>query len=286
MTIPPITPSSITGAAPYAVPLAAYTSDLSEKPINPQTGKPQKGANYVPMQFNFASYPAWSVDLSAVSSIKPFTQCASMYVDTLNSTHDVTILFPDTGWQTRVPFGATAMINPLTTKKIPFFYVILDSGNSTNASDIVNVYAIDTFIPPSFTSNYQRSVNYGYSSMFSLTPEFTQSTAFYGFQNSTGGTFTIINHTQWYITGITGSLQGFSNGTDSGGYTVSINDAGTTFILYQISWVTTGALIIPPSGGLNYISSGNGPCTYTITGSGVVNGFIMGLTLFGGVLVN
>lgn len=281
----PITPSSIANAGNY---------DLSQQIAVPTNicKQPSEGAAYVPMSFNFASNSSWLVDLRALPQVKPFSQIASIYVDNTNSSHDVNIFFPDSGYTARVAFGDTAMLNVLTGKISPKFYVILDSGGALSPTDICNVFAINIFIPPFLTSTFARTVAYGYGQMFSLVPTFTQSSYFIlrpGFTvlgSGIAASGIIIPNMQWYITMIKLYVWDFTS-TLQNTVNVELFDNGALFFEGVASLPggsASAAVDMVNLSGLNYLSSGNGACSYNVVVSNACSG-IGGIALFGGVLV-
>lgn len=287
MTVIPINPSLISGAALYTTPLAAVNSKINNQPIDPQTGKPQTYLRFVPMQVKFNNFPVQLIDLSNVSPHIPFTQIASMYIDNTQSDHDVTIMFPDSGWQARVGFGDAAMLNPITGQTNPKFYVILDSGNTTSATDICNIFAVDTYIPPSLTSIFDRAVAYGYGEFFSLVPSFTQSKAFSKGEIGSTADITVINANQWYITSLTIDIAG-TTGNVNEVYLYTLIDDGDGSLIGQWLFTLTAQEMrqnIVTLGGLNILSAGGGKLRGHLDGIGAIISFSCTINVGGGILV-
>lgn len=271
MSTIPINPASISGAVPFNVQGSAIPCNIADRP--------PEGHAFIPMQIGFFDAPVKYVDLTSITPTRKFSKISTLYIDATNSLHDINILFPDTGFETRVAFGDTAMIPVLSSNIGQKFYVILDNGGATNTTDTVNVFALNFFVPPALTSIYQRAINYGYSSMFNLQPTFTQSAAFQGY--FTSGAVTLIPNTQWFITGLSVSL----NATGTGGITLALADNGTTFF-NAVGSVNAGNVAGFPNnvGGLNYISSNTGHLTATLILSGTAAP-TCAVNIFGGVLV-
>lgn len=280
----PINPSSIQGAVNYVVPSVASTTDICKKP--------PEGDAYVPMQFTFKNNASWVVDLSSLTPTKTFSKVSTLYIDATGSTHDVNILFPDTGWQTRVAFGETATVNVFTANGKPLFYVLLDSGGATSATDIVNIIATNFFLPPASTSTFLRTVAYGYGQMFQLTPAFVQSTSIEaeaGNGNLIAGV-NLINCTQFYITGIniTSSIEGAPT---NGSLVLFDGPLANNLILMKFRFVApltiTSQQLIANLGGLNVVSSGTGGlyAQYADFSPNPTSGG-MSFNIFGGILIS
>lgn len=244
---------------------------------------PAEGARVVPMQFNFKSSAAIYVNFPNAPNA-PMSQLASLFVDTTQCNNDVNILFPDTGYQVRVEAGGGRMI-PVITKNnantLNPFYVISDSGGATN-SDQVTIQALNIFVPEFDSNILQKVLAFGYGQMFEPQPTFTQSTAF-PFEFAPGSyPETLIPNMQWYITGIKADIN--TANTIQNGYSVDLLDAGVPFLHALFSTIDGNVTenIINMTG-LNYVSSGKGPCTMNL--SAMPPAFVIAGTIFGGVLV-
>ena len=235
------------------------------------------------MQIGFSDAPVKLVDLSATISQGQLSKVSSIYIDATNSTHDVTVLFPLTGFQTRIMFGDSAMVPILTTTASPKFYVILDDGNVTNATDTVNIFALNFFVPPYETNTYQRSIGYGYGQMQSIVPVLAQSTSFTVNGVANAGAATIINAHQWYITSMNINTLLTSSGSTNG-FTVQLYDNGTPFWSYSGAVSGEQGFLLSDVAGLNYVSSGNGNLTGTLTGTLASGGVTFNIG--GGILVS
>jgi hypothetical protein len=276
MPVIPINPSSIASAVPYILQGSATPCALSDRP--------PEGHKFIPMQIGFADAPVKLVDFSSVTPTQPFSKVSSIYVDNTNSTHDVTIMFPDSGFQTRVAFGDTAMVTPLASNATPRFYVILDSGNQTSATDSVNIFALNFYVPPYETTTFQRSVAYGYSSYFALQPTFTQSQSFHLTQGNPvlNTKYSVISNSQWYLTTLFVTATTFNSVYQSNITLYDGNNIITEFLTNGQSG--TVAYNFPPLSGMNFISSGSGNLSVsaTVNASYILN---FSVTAMGGVLV-
>lgn len=132
----PVPQSLVTSAATYNAPSTAIQMNLCKPP--------PEGLRAVPMQFLFSANNNWLVDLSLGSPAPPLSQCCSLYIDAINSTQNVTILFPDSGFEVQCAAGHGLLCPVLTGMVLPRFYVFVPA---TNATDIVNIFAINQFIP-------------------------------------------------------------------------------------------------------------------------------------------
>ena len=101
---------------------------------------------FVPMQFNFVSQPVWKVDLRTGNPNPPLEKITNVYIDALNSTHDVIVYFPDTGYQVHVGAGTCFMCPTLIAKNTFVFYVTL-LGQVISATDFVNIFAMNVTVP-------------------------------------------------------------------------------------------------------------------------------------------
>lgn len=101
---------------------------------------------FLPMQFAFKNNPSWHVNISRSSTVLPLKKISNIYIDAIDSTHDVIIYFPDTGYRCRVGAGTCFLFPSLVTRGSQEFYIQL-LGNATSPTDIVNVFALDSTIP-------------------------------------------------------------------------------------------------------------------------------------------
>lgn len=283
----PITPSLIAGALPYGVPTTASPINICKQP--------KEGVKCVSMQFGFSTTPVWQVDMSVGSPNPPLEQVASLFVDTSNSTHDVNILFPDTGYQVRVPQGGSQIIPVITAKQHPLFYVILDSQNLVSATDMINIIALNTFIPEFTTSGFLNAIDYGYTDLFQLKPFFTQSSSF-----RTNPTFpglignNLIPATSWFVTGFFVSCAGIVAGSTNIYDFVLIDGGptpGTGTPIFRKAFTvdtTPKDLDIVNISGLNYQSKNTGGLyanLLLLSGIGDISDYIFRVNAYGGILV-
>lgn len=135
MTIP-LNLSIVTNAVNYPAPTIAFAMNLCKPP--------QEGLKAVGMQFGFADNNCWLVDLSLGNSEPPLSQFCSVYIDAINSTQQVLILLPDSGYQVPCAAGFGLLAPIITGLILPKFYVYVPN---TNPTDIVNIFALNQFIP-------------------------------------------------------------------------------------------------------------------------------------------
>lgn len=235
MSAIPINPSDIAGAIPYtaslvATPLAMY------KP-------PREGAACVPMQFNFSSTPAWLVNMG--QNVKqPLSQVVSLYVDATQSSHDINILFPDTGYQARVNQGGSRFVPVLTRENIaPLFYVLLDSSGATSVTDLVNIFALNVPMNAFESDELSNVLSYGYGQFYQPQPLFTQS-AFFEYDGDLAVTTpqTLIPNNLWYITSIYLSFSYQIGGNPALGYVGLYVNSATPQYLYKCPYESSGGL--------------------------------------------
>ena len=131
----PVSPAIVTSATPYNAPTTAIQMNLCKPP--------KEGLRAVPMQFIFSTYNNWKVDLS-LGAPAPLSQCCSLYIDAINSSQNVTVLFPDSGFQVQCATGHSLLCPVITGLILPQFYVFVPA---VNATDIVNIIALNQFIP-------------------------------------------------------------------------------------------------------------------------------------------
>lgn len=291
-----ITPALIAGAQVYNAPLVAT-------PIN-TCKSPTENAKVVPMTFTAtASVAAFYADLSS-GNPPPLSQVASIYVDAINSTSDVTILFPDTGYQFRVTAGNQQLVPAITGTGLPKFYVIF--GNNTPiAGDTANVFLFNIFIPEFGGGNFINAIiaNVPLDVTIINTPltdiRQTVQPVFF----STVGSKPGISGNQCFLSGLSVFTNAHaSDGTASGSCSIEIyDDAAMTILLFRwfftwVSYITAaGVQVVDPGqnicclNGLNIISSltagaGNSKFYVKVAGDPWVDGEV-NVNLIGGTLV-
>lgn len=284
------------GAGNYSVPTVA-------KPLN-LCKPPQEGLKAVPMQFTFSQYVSWLVDMAVGAPNPPLSQIAALYVDATQSTHDVLITFPDTGYEVRVGLGNAALVPAITGTVSPKFYVtILDNINlislpGVNSTDIVNVTALNQFVPEFVTQTVTRALQYGLGDFFAPSPFFVQDDCFSGVQTINAGDIspasaTVINHTDWYMNAADISIIcNTSDGTNTV-YNVSLLDSGNNSTLWQKNFIASAQqqfIQLADLKNLNQRSNRNGPLKL-VTTLGVTAGNAgdlvasLAYNIFGGILV-
>lgn len=241
----------------------------------------------VPMQFSFITTPVWLIDMGVfiAQNTSNFSNIAALYIDNTNSSHDINILFPDTGFQTRVNFGNTALIPILTSNVNPRFYVILDSSGATSSTDMCNIFALNQFVPAWGTTEFQRVVSYGYSSLFQLQPTFTQSESF-NIQSPDVNDRDLITANQWFVTSLDIDL--VASSAPDGIYQMDLLDATDNSVWKSFLFVLTGTGTyhkLISLAGLNKISKGGGSLVSHITSPGGIANIDIAFNIDGGILV-
>lgn len=279
MTIPLNIPS-ILNAVPFQGPRTAIATNFCKQPDQ---------AKIVPMQFVFAVRPSWQVDLSTGTPNAALEQLSALYVDASQSTHDIAIIIPATGFQIVVGAGKTAYFPVLTGKDTPpLFYVVLNDNGATNATDICNVFAMNFFIPGFTGAEFNRVVTLGYGAGFELLPNFTQSQVFcYGLGPPNLATpFTLITATQWFITGIFIRISATFNAPAE--IALELRDGTNQY--YQIG-LSAGAAgykdfgTVIEQAGLNGVSNSAGNLTAVFNTVVPLTTYNVSITIQGGILI-
>lgn len=277
----PINPASIANAGQYTATGAAQTIKVLDKA--------KEGVKALSMQFVFNEFPGWLVNFP--NNPNPaMSQIAALYIDATNSEFDVTVLFPDTGYSVRVNALGSRLVPVISSagqNTLPKFYVLLDSSN-TLTSDVINIIALNQFIPEFEAGELADVLSYGYGEFFIPQPDFTQSKIFYtpalffGLANTTA---TLINASQWYITDM------FINATINSGQaatlTLQLLDAGNIIFAkaFQVA-IGENTIDIIEATALQVLSSGNGPLTAKLMNVNLTSGANFNFTIMGGRLIS
>lgn len=275
----PIQPADISLAQVYVTPLSATPMNILKKP--------PEGHKCIPMEFTFEVTPVWLVNMPTGQNNSGISQICSMFVDASNSTHDVVIMFPDTGYKAHVAFGESRMIPCFTGVQAPKFYVILDDNGNTNATDKVSCTASNVFLPEFEMDTFTDRLSYGYGQFFELEPTFTQSASFFSFINSPNTDVTVINAQEWYITAINISIAAKA-GVVNHFINCQLEDNATIFASYAGNMIMAGsAMTLTDMSGINYKSSGGGPLTlhFNNVAGDPSDAYTININIFGGVLV-
>jgi len=281
MPIPPVDPADIAGAAPYNVQLSSFKMPLCK-------------AQFVPMQFTFNTNLVWSVDLSQRTPGDNFGQLCALYVDASDTLHDLTLIFPDSGFTAIIPFGGTKMLNVITTKDSPKFYVKTNT-DFKSPDDVVNIYAINTPMPPDTVAQFQKVISYGYGQFFELTTPLVASTSFATINtiaSAVAGKIGLIAATQFFINAIIIDFEDITNTAAQNVNIVLYDGDGVTAILYTTAFFPVsvggaGAVNSIRLTGLNFVSNGTGNlqiALFPTIPADITAGFIT-TTIFGGVLI-
>lgn len=276
----PINPAMIANAAVYTAPLRAVPINLCKSP--------KEGFKSIAMQFTFTAHTGFLVQFPN-SPNAPMSQLCALYIDASQSNFDVNIYFPDTGYTVRIEQGACRMIPVITgatAGSLPVFYVLLDSNNVTNNS-LINIQALNQFVPEFVSHQMQNTLAYGYSNLFELQPSFTQSTNFVGAFGLPIGAFplTIIGAQQWFITGINANIHIKCNVLTE--FALSLNDGATELFQWSFFGDTTLLYItLADLSGINILSFGNGACTLNLQGTTAnITNVVCTVNTMGGILV-
>lgn len=274
----PLNPSAISGAMTY--PVIANAIPIGYCP----------GASCLPMQFTFGNTTVWKVDLgNSQAGANSLKKIASIFIDNSNCTHDINLLFPDTGYQLRVEQGGSRMLPIITGPNNHIFYVILDSSNVVSATDIVNLIVLDTYIPEFQSHELINTLAYGFGPLFVPQPLFAQAASFQKVLSAGVDSAVLIAAKQYYITGVILSLGGHD--TVGTVYEVQLTDTGSGNVSLQAFYLGTTPtfLNILQLTGMNYISGGTNLNLTVVPAAGGSDNFAADVrlicTVFGGILV-
>lgn len=138
MTAIPVDPSLIANAINASFNLSAIPMKVCTMP--------PEGAKCIPLQFLFGNNTVWLCDLAIGQP--PVSQIAAMYVDAINSSYDIIVVFPDTGYQVKVQAGNSLLCPVFTgSSGLPKFYVVLNSTGTLSASSVCNIILLNIYIP-------------------------------------------------------------------------------------------------------------------------------------------
>lgn len=148
----PITPSLVANAIPYFGPFVAV-------PMNTCKQAPDgfKAANFQ-VTFNLGADNPYLVDMG-IGNPPPLSQLAALYVDAVNCSVDVIVLFPDTGYQIQISAGNSGLYPVFTNTGTPRFYVI--AKQSAQSLCTINFFALNQFVPEFINLNNTKSLQYG-----------------------------------------------------------------------------------------------------------------------------
>lgn len=283
----PVNPIITATAGIYTPPTIGYPM--------PTCKLPNEGLKCTPMQFTFGTYVSWLVNMGG-GNPQPLSQVCSLYVDATQSTHDVNINFPDTGYNARIPLGSCGMVPAVTGSIQPTFYVtLMDNVNvislpGPNNTDIVNVTAINQFIPPFISDSVSRSLLYGLGDFFAPTPVYVSDDLFNAQGNITTAvssyTQNIISHTEWYLNG--GDISIIANTSD--GSTTAFNfvlQDNATAIMQKSILVNAMEQFYPIFNfqNKNYRSSGTGNLSIFVSTGNILNATLSS-NVDGGILIS
>ena len=148
-----INPAMIAGAFTFQPPVTPIV-DLICKP-------PLEGSRVMSFTINGtqSTTGAYNVNLTQGTPQALFSQIACMMIDALNSASDITILFPDTGFQYTIPASDTRIF-PVVTNGLQFYVIFNYNSAPFNAGDSVNVYCFNHYIPNVENNIYTKTTEF------------------------------------------------------------------------------------------------------------------------------
>lgn len=128
-----------------AVPFSLQSNPITMNTLHPLRSKLQG----IPFQITSTGGNVKFVNIT-LASTTPFAQLAAIYVDATLSDQDITIIFPDTGYEVKTNAGNGKLVPIFTgTNANAPFYVIFGLGALTNTyvNSKVNIILLDQFVP-------------------------------------------------------------------------------------------------------------------------------------------
>lgn len=273
----PLNPALIANAAAYNNPLIGIATNICKQP------PPGEAQKTVPMNFGFAANPVFVVDLNS-GPAPPLSQICSMYIDATNSAHDVSVVFPDTGFTLRCAFG-NSKVAPVITGKSTKFFVCLDNNGNTDPTDTVALFANNFFMPEYSSQDFLQSVEFGFGGGFALQPLFLPTQNWTGAIQPPAMADTIIAATKWFITNFDIRMDSMVAMT-AGFYEINFFDGPNQFYTLSFYGETTGkSETLASHDGFNYESSGLGNLSVILTdATGLTNSSLV-YNFSGGILI-
>ncbi len=290
MAIPvPLAPS-ITAARNFDAPINSQPSYLCTPP--------KEGLRTVSMQFTFTQTFSWLVDLTGGSPNPPLSQICALWIDMALLFNDLYIYVPDSGQGFLVPSGGAQLCPIISNLKIPKFYVILAPDNFIGATDltltnqsVVNIIAMNQFVPFVNTATAIRTIGYGYGDGYAAVPNFVMDAIFSTNNAIAGGTgvatFTLLNHQRWFLKGVEINIVGNTTDGSTTLFTATLYD-GTVAFMQKNFLLTAGInmLSLFDRQDINYQSIGGGTLTIQITvGAPGIVAANVSANIYGGTLV-
>lgn len=256
---------------------------------------PAEGFKVVPLQVNYKTKPGQFISLGTNAAGPIISQIAAIYVDNSQSTHSITLIFPDTNYQVNVAFGAQKMVPVLSNQSIPNFYCMLDNVGETSATDVTNLFLLNQFMPEfSSGEDFFSTQQFGIGPGGQLFPFFSQGNAFTaslqgaGGDLSPNGTTEIYNVKQWYMSLLDISLVVQSGDGSSLPIQIFISDNVNTY--FNFSAVATPGVEYSKICTLNNMGivsvPGSGPLSIGYAAEAAnLNRIFLTVNIYGGILI-
>lgn len=279
----PISPAQIASAGVYTAPANAQSINLCRAPA--------EGMKCIPMQFQFNIKPGWLVGFPN-SPNAPMSQISSLFVDTSDSVHGATIFFPDTGYSVTVEPGGCRIIPVITganANSLLPFYVLLDSSGALT-TDIVNVIALNQFVPEFGSNEISNNLSYGFGSLGTPVPIFAQSAGFIKGTLVDGTHFNgpnpleIISASQFYITAFDIFISAATTDMSTTNYILNLLSGVHPVYLASITITPSNTTSRVNLSGLNILSDGTGSLTAFLNGdTSILSGTAL-VNVYGGII--
>lgn len=227
-----LNPANIANAGLY------NTSQLTASSLKTCKAPPE-GFKVVPLQVNYKTKPGQFITLGTNAAGPIISQIAAIYVDNSQSTHSITLIFPDTNYQVNVAFGAQKMVPVLSSEPIPNFYCMLDNAGATNATDVTNLFLLNQFMPEfSSGEDFFSTQQFGIGPGGQLFPFFSQGNAFTTLLGGSGAAFdqsvNVLIATQWYLSLLDCSVMVQNEDGGVGQLGISFSDIGQIYFQFYI----------------------------------------------------
>lgn len=177
----PVNPALIAGATNFTA------TSPQAVPMN-LCKLPQEGLKCVPLAISPQKDSQGQLRGSVLVNLQfgatpPISQVCSIYVDATQSSSDITIFFPDTGYEFKAFSGNSQLIPVLTGTILPQFYVIFGNNQSFLASDMANIFLLNQFVPEFGGGNVIKTqpLNFGVTQGGATAPFFSQSNCYTSF---------------------------------------------------------------------------------------------------------
>lgn len=160
----PLPPALTLNLTPANVPTIASSLTLCKMP---REGLACLPVSLSPTTDGMTFYNNFSLNLNVGGPAEPLSQISSCIVDASNSSCDITISCPDTGYKRTVSAGDTETIPIYTSVTPPQVYVNFDIAKASTA-DVANIFLLNQFIPDYTPLQIIKAVEYAYSGHLTL----------------------------------------------------------------------------------------------------------------------